>query len=94
MIEILPHLSKTDSNLKTLQRKLDENEQRVAKTEKQVDKKFKEIQNSERINKNHLDPKSTKHMEDLGSKITDIENSLSNVYRWHEAKMREESCLV
>lgn len=33
-------------------------------------------------------------MEDLGQKITDIENSLSNVYRWHEAKMREESCLV
>lgn len=45
MVELLPQFSKSENTLKQMQKKIEENESKILKSEKNIEKKFKDITN-------------------------------------------------
>ena len=46
VIELLPNIQKTESNIRTLNKKVEENETKLTKNEKILDKRLKENNNN------------------------------------------------
>ncbi|KAM3134634.1 hypothetical protein pb186bvf_013276 [Paramecium bursaria] len=86
MIEYIPAIQRTDSVVKGLLRKIEENEAKILKAEKQLEQRMKEPSEGNKDLK-----KQQKQINDLHQKSKDMEHQMLSLQRWYETKLKEES---
>ncbi|CAD8107353.1 unnamed protein product [Paramecium sonneborni] len=87
MIEYIPAIQRTDSVVKGLMRKIEENEQKILKSEKLLESKIKNPDG----NQDKDTKKQQKQLQELQGKVKDMEQQMNNLQRWYEAKLKEEN---
>lgn len=93
IVDLLPIVHKSDSTIKMLTKKIDENEARTIKVERILEQRLKGKSEKNPLQKNEIG-RIAKTCDQLQQQFKDFEQNAMNVHRWFEAKLKEEAYSV